>query len=48
MQEVFDIDTNEDKKDLQPINKVINEVITITKQYKNSNLDELKNSVIKE
>ena len=47
MQEVFDIDTNEDKKDLQPINKVINEVITITKQYKNSNLDELKNSVIK-
>ena len=47
MQEVFDIDINEDKKDYQQKNKVINEVISITKQYKNSNLEELKNSVIK-
>ena len=47
MQEVFDIDTNGDKKDFQKINKIMNEIITITKPYKNSNLDELKNSVIK-
>ena len=47
MKENFEIDTNQNKKDYQEINKVMNEVINITKQYKNRSMDDLKESVMK-
>ena len=47
MKENFEIDTHQNKKDYQEINKVMDEVINITKQYKNKNMDDLKESVIK-
>ena len=46
MKENFEIDTNQNKKDYQEINKVMNDVINITKQYKNRNMDDLKESVM--
>lgn len=47
MLENFEIDTNDNKKDFQEINNVIKEVINVTKQHKNRNIDDLKESVIK-
>ena len=47
MKENFEIDTNENKKDYEEMNKVIKQAIDATKQYKNRNLDDLKDSVIK-
>ena len=47
MKENFEIDTNESKKDYDEMNKVINKVIDATEHYKNRNLDDLKESVIK-
>ena len=36
-----------DKNDKKEISKLMNEIINITKQYKNRNIDELKEIVIK-
>ena len=47
MKENYEIDTNENKKGYLEINKIMNDVINVTKQYKNRNPDDLKNSVIK-
>ena len=47
MLENNDINTNDDKKDYIELNKVMTEVVNATKQYKNGNLDDLKESVIK-
>ena len=47
MKENFEIDTNQNKLDYDEMNKVINQVIDATKQYKNMNLDYLKESVKK-
>ena len=47
MKENYEIDTNENKKSLIEINKIMKEVINVTKQYKNRNPDDIKNSVIK-
>ena len=47
-----DITTNsnseQDKNKLKEINKLMNDIISTTKQYKNRNLDDLKESVIKQ
>ena len=42
-----EINTNVDKNEYSEINKVMNEIINVTKQYKNRNMDDLKESVIK-
>ena len=47
MKENYEIDTNDNKKGIVEVNKLMNEVINITKQYKNRNIDDLKASVIK-
>ena len=47
MKENFEIDTNQDKKDYQEINKVMDDVINLTKKYKNRNIDDLKDTVMK-
>ena len=47
MLENNDINTNDDKKDYIELNKVMSDVVNATKQYKNGNLDDLKESVIK-
>ena len=47
MLENNDINTNVDKNEYSEINKVMNEIINVTKQYKNRNMDDLKESVIK-
>lgn len=47
MKESFEINTNQDKKENPEVNKVMNDVIKLTSQYKNRNLDDLKESVIK-
>ena len=47
MKENYEIDTNENKKGYLEINKIMKDVVNVTKQYKNRNPDDLKNSVIK-
>ena len=47
MKENNEIDTNESKKSYVEINKIMNDTINVTKQYKNRNIDDIKNSVIK-
>ena len=42
----FDINTDEEKN-YQEINKVMNDVINETKQYKNKDIDDIKEKVIK-
>ena len=46
--DIITTEKNQDKDKIKEINKLMNEIINTTKQYKNSNLDDLKEAVIKQ